>query len=144
MSVIKLDDFKKIDQNGEIHIPGVETVWTIKFDDTFRAKASLAAAQVQKIYDKQQSDDYQKELLAMPYSRQEAKINKDLADCRDACIKGLNSLLNDGKAGQEIYKVYNSVEVLAQIIGELNNACDHALDLDTINSKARMAKYDAD
>lgn len=145
MSLIKLDDFTKIDNTAEIKLPRVETVWKVTFNDEFRKKASLVASEVQKLYQKQNSKDYEDTLLKMPYSKRKERISKDLDEYRDACFQGINDLLNDGKAGKEIYDAYDgSTEVVAQVIGKLNDACDQALDLDAKESKKRMSKYDAE
>lgn len=145
MSLIRLDDFKDIDNKGEIKIPRVDTTWNVTFNDEFRKEASFIATKIEKIYQNQSGDDYDKELLKLTESKRKARIAKDLAEYRDACIDGVSSLLNDGKAGKQIYDAYDgSTEVLAQIIERLNEACDKALDLDAQESKERMSKYDAD
>lgn len=143
MSLITLDDFKGFDNHREFKIPGIDTTWNIVFNDTFRAKASYIASKVEKLYQKQNDDSYNEKLLAMSDTKRREVINKDLAEYRDACIDGLNELLNDGKAGQQLYDAYSqSTEILAFIIGRLNEECDKALNFE--DSQKRMAKYDAD
>lgn len=145
MSLITLDDFSKFDNHKDIKIPGIETTWSIVFNDAFRAKASYIASKVEKLYQKQTDDSYDQKLLAMSDAKRREVIEKDLAEYRDACVSGINELLNDGKAGTQIYDAFGqSTEVLAQIIGKLNDECDKALNVSEQQSQARMARYDTD
>ena len=136
MSVIQLDTFKKFNNDAEIKIPGIETNWNVTFDDAYRVKSSMIASQVEKLYRKQNDDDYLNKLLDMPDAKRKERLTKDMDEMKTTCINGLNELLNDGKAGQQI---------LAQIIGQLNDSADKTLDLNKEEQdKAQMHLYDSE
>ena len=77
------------------------------------------------------------------YSARKKALEKQLGDYKDACIEGINTLLHDGKAGQQLYDHFgHSTEVLAQIIEAINEAADKTLTLD--NDLQALSKYDAE
>ena len=102
MSVIQLDTFKKFNNDAEIKIPGIETNWNVTFDDAYRVKSSMIASQVEKLYRKQNDDDYLNKLLDMPDAKRKERLTKDMDEMITTCNNGLNELGNDGKAGQQI------------------------------------------
>lgn len=146
MSVIKLDNFEKFDNSVEVKIPGVEAPWNVTFDDAYRVKSSMIASQVEKLYRKQTDDDYLNKLLDMPDAKRKERLIKDMDEMKTTCINGLNELLNDGKAGQQLYDTLgHSTEILAQIIGQLNDSADKTLDLNKDEeNKAQMHLYDSE
>lgn len=146
MSVIQLDTFKKFNNDAEIKIPGIETTWNVTFDDAYRVKASMIASQVEKLYRKQTDDDYLNKLLDMPDAKRKERLTKDMDEMKTTCINGLNELLNDGKAGQQLYDALgHSTEILAQIIGQLNDSADKTLTVgENEESKRKMSLYDSE
>lgn len=146
MSVIQLDTFKKFNNDAEIKIPGIETTWNVTFDDAYRVKSSMIASQVEKLYRKSNDDDYLNKLLDMPDTKRKERLIKDMDEMKTTCINGLNELLNDGKAGQQLYDTLgHSTEILAQIIGQLNDSADKTLDLNKEEQdKAQMHLYDSE
>lgn len=146
MSVIQLDTFKKFNNDAEIKIPGIETTWNVTFDDAYRVKASMIASQVEKLYRKQTDDDYLNKLLDMPDAKRKERLIKDMDEMKTTCINGLNELLNDGKAGQQLYDALgHSTEILAQIIGQLNDSADKTLTVgENEESKRKMSLYDSE
>lgn len=146
MSVIQLDTFKKFNNDAEIKIPGIETTWNVTFDDAYRVKASMIASQVEKLYRKQTDDDYLNKLLDMPDAKRKERLTKDMDEMKTTCINGLNELLNDGKAGQQLYDTLgHSTEILAQIIGQLNDSADKTLTVgENEESERKMSLYDSE
>lgn len=146
MSVIQLDTFKKFNNDAEIKIPGIETTWNVTFDDAYRVKASMIASQVEKLYRKQTDDDYLNKLLDMPDAKRKERLTKDMDEMKTTCINGLNELLNDGKAGQQLYDTLgHSTEILAQIIGQLNESADKTLTVgENEESERKMSLYDSE
>lgn len=146
MSVIQLDTFKKFNNEAEIKIPGIETTWNVTFDDAYRVKASMIASQVEKLYRKQTDDDYLNKLLDMPDAKRKERLTKDMDEMKTTCINGLNELLNDGKAGQQLYDTFgHSTEILAQIIGQLNDSADKTLAVgENEESERKMSLYDSE
>ena len=143
MSVISLDNFKKFNNEKELKFPGIETAWKVTFDDKYRTEAAFVASKIEKMYEQQQSSDFEDKLLAMSDAKRKVALEKQLDDYKKACIEGLNTLLNDGKAGQQLYDYYgHSTEVLAQIIEAINEAADKTL---TMNKEgAKLSEYDAE
>lgn len=146
MSVINLDNFKNFDNVGEAKLPNVDKTWKVKFNDDFRLKASLIAAEVQKLFQEQSDPDYQDEILDMAPAERKKALTSDLKKIKKATIEGVNDLLDDPEAGEEVYKAYGeSTEAVAYLIGSLNDSADKALDLDKEEeSKEKMSKYDAE
>lgn len=146
MSVIQLDTFKKFNNDAKIKIPGIETTWNVTFDDAYRVKASMIASQVEKLYRKQTDDDYLNKLLDMPDAKRKERLTKDMDEMKTTCINGLNELLNDGKAGQQLYDTLgHSTEILAQIIGQLNESADKTLTVgENEESERKMSLYDSE
>lgn len=146
MSVIQLDTFKKFNNDAEIKIPGIETTWNVTFDDAYRVKASMIASQVEKLYRKQTDDDYLNKLLDMPDAKRKERLTKDMDEMKTTCINGLNELLNDAKAGQQLYDTLgHSTEILAQIIGQLNDSADKTLTVgENEESERKMSLYDSE
>lgn len=143
MSVISLDNFKKFNNEKELKFPGIETAWKVTFDDKYRTEAAFVASKIEKMYKEQQSSDLEDKLLAMTDSARKKALEKQLGDYKDACIEGINTLLHDGKAGQQLYDHFgHSTEVLAQIIEAINEAADKTLTLD--NDRQALSKYDAE
>lgn len=143
MSLIKLDDFKNYNNEGEIKLPGIDQTWKIKFNDKYRIQASLIASEIDKLYREQSKASYEDELLELTPAKRSKRLADDLAEYRDACIDGLNTLLGDEKAGEYIYSRYGeSTEICAQIIGKINDAADKILDIS--KSKEKTAKYDSE
>lgn len=142
MSVISLDNFSKFNNEKELKFPGIETTWKVTFDDKYRTEAAFIASKIEKMYE-QQSSDFEDKLLAMSDAKRKVALEKQLDDYKKACIEGLNTLLNDGKAGQQLYDYYgHSTEVLAQIIEAINEAADKTL---TMNKEgAKLSEYDAE
>lgn len=143
MSVISLDNFSKFNNEKELKFPGIETTWKVTFDDKYRTEAAFIASKIEKMYEQQQSSDFENKLLAMSDAKRKVALEKQLDDYKKACIEGLNTLLNDGKAGQQLYDYYgHSTEVLAQIIEAINEAADKTL---TMNKEgAKLSEYDAE
>lgn len=143
MSVISLDNFGKFNNEKELKFPGIETNWKVTFDDKYRTEAAFIASKIEKMYEQQQSSDFEDKLLAMSDAKRKVALEKQLDDYKKACIEGLNTLLNDGKAGQQLYDYYgHSTEVLAQIIEAINEAADKTL---TMNKEgAKLSEYDAE
>lgn len=143
MSVISLDNFSKFNNEKELKFPGIETTWKVTFDDKHRTEAAFIASKIEKMYEQQQSSDFEDKLLAMSDAKRKVALEKQLDDYKKACIEGLNTLLNDGKAGQQLYDYYgHSTEVLAQIIEAINEAADKTL---TMNKEgAKLSEYDAE
>lgn len=146
MSVIQLDTFKKFNNDAKIKIPGIETTWNVTFDDAYRVKSSMIASQVEKLYRKQNDDDYLNKLLDMPDAKRKERLTKDMDEMKTTCINGLNELLNDGKAGQQLYDTLgHSTEILAQIIGQLNDSADKTLAVgENEESERKMSLYDSE
>lgn len=143
MSLIRLDGFKEYNNEGEIKLPGIDKTWKIKFNDKYRVQASFIASQIDKLYREQSKDSYEDELLELTPAKRSKRLADDLAEYRDACIDGLNTLLGDEKAGEYIYNHYGeSTEICAQIIGKINDAADKILDIS--KSKEKTAKYDSE
>lgn len=143
MSVISLDNFSKFNNEKKLKFPGIETTWKVTFDDKYRTEAAFIASKIEKMYEQQQSSDFEDKLLAMSDAKRKVALEKQLDDYKKACIEGLNTLLNDGKAGQQLYDYYgHSTEVLAQIIEAINEAADKTL---TMNKEgAKLSEYDAE
>lgn len=143
MSVISLDNFSKFNNEKELKFPGIETTWKVTFDDKYRTEAAFIASKIEKMYEQQQSSDFEDKLLAMSDAKRKVALEKQLDDYKKACIEGLNTLLNDGKAGQQLYDHFgHSTEVLAQIIEAINEAADKTL---TMNKEgAKLSEYDAE
>lgn len=143
MAVIELDGFKNFENTREIRIPGIDEKWTVKFDDQYRVQSSLIASEVDKLYRKQSSDEYEDELLELAPADRKKRLTSDLAKFKKVCVEGLNTLLQDDKAGELIYSTLGeSTEICAQIIGKINEQADKVLNVSKDEEEA--SKYDTE
>lgn len=143
MAVIELDGFKKYSNEREIKLPGIDKTWKVKFDDQYRVQSSLIASEVDKLYRKQSSDEYEDELLELAPADRKKRLTSDLAKFKKACVDGLSALLQDDGAGEEIYEAKgNSTEICAQIIGKINQTADEVLNVSKDEEEA--SKYDTE
>lgn len=143
MAVIELDGFKKFSNEREIKLPGIDKNWKVKFDDQYRIQSSLIASEVDKLYRKQSSDEYEDELLELAPADRKKRLTSDLAKFKKVCVDGLSALLQDDGAGEEIYEAKgNSTEICAQIIGKINQTADEVLNVSKDEEEA--SKYDTE
>ena len=143
MAVIELDGFKKFSNKREIKLPGIDKTWKVKFDDQYRVQSSLIASEVDKLYRKQSSDEYEDELLELAPADRKKRLTSDLAKFKKVCVDGLSALLQDDGAGEEIYEAKgNSTEICAQIIGKINQTADEVLNVSKDEEEA--SKYDTE
>ena len=143
MAVIELDGFKKFSNEREIKLPGIDKTWKVKFDDQYRVQSSLIASEVDKLYRKQSSDEYEDELLELAPADRKKRLTSDLAKFKKVCVDGLSALLQDDGAGEEIYEAKgNSTEICAQIIGKINQTADEVLNVSKDEEEA--SKYDTE
>lgn len=143
MAVIELDGFKKFSNEREIKLPGIDKTWKVKFDDQYRVQSSLIASEVDKLYRKQSSDEYEDELLELAPADRKKRLTSDLAKLKKVCVEGLNTLLQDDKAGELIYSTLGeSTEICAQIIGKINDQADKVLNVSKDEEEA--SKYDTE
>ncbi|MBI1695153.1 hypothetical protein [Lactobacillus crispatus] len=143
MAVIELDGFKKFSNEREIKLPGIDKTWKVKFDDQYRIQSSLIASEVDKLYRKQSSDEYEDELLELAPADRKKRLTSDLAKFKKVCVDGLSALLQDDGAGEEIYEAKgNSTEICAQIIGKINQTADEVLNVSKDEEEA--SKYDTE
>lgn len=143
MAVIELDGFKKFSNEREIKLPGIDKTWKVKFDDQYRIQSSLIASEVDKLYRKQSSDEYEDELLELAPADRKKRLTSDLAKFKKVCVDGLSTLLQDDGAGEEIYEAKgNSTEICAQIIGKINQTADEVLNVSKDEEEA--SKYDTE
>lgn len=143
MAVIELDGFKKFSNEREIKLPGIDKTWKVKFDDQYRVQSSLIASEVDKLYRKQSSDEYEDELLELAPADRKKRLTSDLAKFKKVCVDGLSTLLQDDGAGEEIYEAKgNSTEICAQIIGKINQTADEVLNISKDEEEA--SKYDTE
>lgn len=146
MAVIELDGFKKFSNEREIKLPGIDKTWKVKFDDQYRVQSSLIASEVDKLYREQSSSNYEDELLKMTPAERKKRLTADLGKFKKACVDGLSTLLQDDKAGEEIYEAMGeSTEVCAQIIGKINDICEKVLDVTKQKEENdKASKYDTE
>ena len=143
MAVIELDGFKKFSNEREIKLPGIDKTWKVKFDDQYRVQSSLIASEVDKLYRKQSSDEYEDELLELAPADRKKRLTSDLAKFKKVCVDGLSALLQDDGAGEEIYEAKgNTTEICAQIIGKINQTADEVLNVSKDEEEA--SKYDTE
>lgn len=143
MAVIELDGFKKFSNEREIKLPGIDKTWKVKFDDQYRVQSSLIASEVDKLYRKQSSDEYEDELLELAPADRKKRLTSDLAKFKKVCVDGLSTLLQDDGAGEEIYEATgNSTEICAQIIGKINQTADEVLNVS--KDEEETSKYDTE
>lgn len=143
MAVIELDGFKKFSNEREIKLPGIDKTWKVRFDDQYRVQSSLIASEVDKLYRKQSSDEYEDELLELAPADRKKRLTSDLAKFKKVCVDGLSALLQDDGAGEEIYEAKgNSTEICAQIIGKINQTADEVLNVSKDEEEA--SKYDTE
>lgn len=143
MAVIELDGFKKFSNEREIKLPGIDKTWKVKFDDQYRVQSSLIASEVDKLYREQSSSNYEDELLKMTPAERKKRLTADLGKFKKACVEGLNTLLQDDKAGELIYSTLGeSTEICAQIIGKINDQADKVLNVSKDEEEA--SKYDTE
>lgn len=143
MAVIELDGFKKFSNEREIKLPGIDKTWKVKFDDQYRVQSSLIASEVDKLYRKQSSDEYEDELLELAPADRKKRLTSDLAKFKKVCVDGLSTLLQDDGAGEEIYEAKgNSTEICAQIIGKINQTADEVLNVS--KDEEETSKYDTE
>lgn len=143
MAVIELDGFKKFSNEREIKLPGIDKTWKVKFDDQYRVQSSLITSEVDKLYRKQSSDEYEDELLELAPADRKKRLTSDLAKFKKVCVDGLSALLQDDGAGEEIYEAKgNSTEICAQIIGKINQTADEVLNISKDEEEA--SKYDTE
>ncbi|MBI1704679.1 hypothetical protein [Lactobacillus crispatus] len=143
MAVIELDGFKKFSNEREIKLPGIDKTWKVKFDDQYRIQSSLIASEVDKLYRKQSSDEYEDELLELAPADRKKRLTSDLAKFKKVCVDGLSALLQDDGAGEKIYEAKgNSTEICAQIIGKINQTADEVLNVSKDEEEA--SKYDTE
>lgn len=143
MAVIELDGFKKFSNECEIKLPGIDKTWKVKFDDQYRVQSSLIASEVDKLYRKQSSDEYEDELLELAPADRKKRLTSDLAKFKKVCVDGLSALLQDDGAGEEIYEAKgNSTEICAQIIGKINQTADEVLNVS--KDEEEVSKYDTE
>lgn len=143
MAVIELDGLKKFSNEREIKLPGIDKTWKVKFDDQYRVQSSLIASEVDKLYRKQSSDEYEDELLELAPADRKKRLTSDLAKFKKVCVDGLSALLQDDGAGEEIYEAKgNSTEICAQIIGKINQTADEVLNVSKDEEEA--SKYDTE
>lgn len=146
MAVIELDGFKNFSNEREIKLPGIDKTWKVKFDDQYRVQSALISSEVDKLYREQSSSNYEDELLKMTRAERKKRIAADLGKFKKVCVDGLNALLQDDKAGEEIYEAKGgSTEICAQIIGKINDACEKVLDVTKQKEEDNKAsKYDTE
>lgn len=146
MSLIKLDGFKDYSNEREIKLPGIDKTWKVKFDDQYRVQSGLIASEVDKLYREQSSSNYEDELLELTPAERKKRLTADLNKFKKTCVDGLSTLLQDDKAGEEIYETMgNSTEICAQIIGKLNDICEKVLDVTKQKEEdGKASKYDTE
>ncbi|NRO47700.1 hypothetical protein IMAU30132_00050 [Lactobacillus helveticus] len=146
MSLIRLDEFKDYSNEREIKLPGIDKTWKVKFDDQYRVQSGLIASEVDKLYREQSSSNYEDELLKLTQAERKKRLTADLNKFKKTCVDGLSTLLQDDKAGEEIYEAMgDSTEICAQIIGKLNDICEKALDVTKQKEEdGKASKYDTE
>ncbi len=146
MSLIRLDGFKDYSNEREIKLPGIDKTWKVKFDDQYRVQSGLIASEVDKLYREQSSSNYEDELLKLTLAERKKRLAADLNKFKKTCVDGLSTLLQDDKAGEEIYEAKgNSTEICAQIIGKLNDICEKVLDVTKQKEEdGKASKYDTE
>ncbi|CDI58599.1 hypothetical protein VKX94_02025 [Lactobacillus helveticus] len=146
MSLIRLDGFKDYSNEREIKLPGIDKTWKVKFDDQYRVQSGLIASEVDKLYREQSSSNYEDELLKLTQAERKKRLTADLNKFKKTCVDGLSTLLQDDKAGEEIYEAKgDSTEICAQIIGKLNDICEKVLDVTKQKEEdGKASKYDTE
>lgn len=140
MSVIDLDKRIKQDNTATVKLAGND--FKITFNDTFRAKVTELGANVSKLMQKLDSDDFNDELLDMSENDRKQEIQKVVKEINHTIVAGLDDLLGKG-AGKLIDDHYgHSSDADSYVIQVLTDAADDAVQVKENKNRAqRRARY---